>query len=298
MATLTVNPRTYSSYVPRLNSLALAPSACASDLCSLPVWPPVSPAPSLPQTHVNDPVTPFHGKSRAARNTSVNKASRKRRKRGRPKTHWTKQVARQRKFNPDRLRRIEVINLFAADRFASKIGLRPTSFITLRWSLTAGGEARINKRLSALLNAFRGWAKRQGIELAHIWVHENPDRGEPAFNTHLLANIPDTLRVAAAHWLMKWLGGAAGAIDMQPRRCPGWNKPDDRVSYMCKGTDRATAIKFRLIRKHGWDFAQGKVEFQRSGTSRNINAKARWAANFSDSDEFCDQYRAREGMAA
>lgn len=172
-------------------------------------------------------------------------------------------------------------------------------FITIRWALTADGEACINKRWSALLNAFRIWAGRQGIELAHIWVHERPPRDEPSFNTHLLANIPDTLRAAATEWLMKWLGGAAGAIDMQPRRCPGWNKPDDRVSYMCKGTDRATAIKFRLIRKHGWDFNQGIVPFKRSGTSRNINTKARWAADFSDTvktgnREFCDQYaRAR-----
>ena len=152
-----------------------------------------------------------------------------------------------------------------------------------------------------MLNGLRIWADRQGFELAHIWVHENPDRGEPAFNTHLLANISDTLRVAASHWLMKRLGGAAGAIDIQRRVCPGWNKPDDRVAYMCKGTDWATARckEFRLVRKHGWDCHQGIVPFKRSGTSRNINAKARWAADFSDTvktgnREFCDQYaRAR-----
>lgn len=299
MATLTVNPPSYYSYVPRLNSLAMAPSACASDLRFLSVTPPASPAPSFPNQIHSDPCIPFQGRSRAARNTAATNDRRKPKKRGRPKTHWTKQAARQRKFNPDRLRRIEVINLFAADRFASKTGRRLTTFITIRWALTAGGEAYINKRWSALLNAFRIWAGRQGINLAHIWVHENPDRGEPAFNTHLLANIPDTLRAAATAWLMKWLCGAAGAIDTQPRRCPGWNKPDDRVSYMCKGTDRATAIKFRLIRKHGWDCYQGKVEFQRSGTSRNINAKARWSADFSDTyktgvSEFSDQYaRAR-----
>jgi hypothetical protein len=265
------------------------------------VGPPASPAPSLPQTHVNDPCIPFQGKSRAARNTATTNNRRKPKKRGRPKTHWTKQAARQRKFNPKCLRRIEVANLFDADRFASRTGLRFTSFVSIRWSLTAHGETDIRRRWTALLNGLRIWADRQGFELAHIWVHENPDRGEPAFNTHLLANIPDTLRAAATEWLMKRLGGAAGAIDMQRRVCPGWNKPDDRVSYLCKGTDWATARskEFRLIRKHGWDCYQGIVPFQRSGTSRNINAKARWAADFSDTvktgnREFSDQYaRAR-----
>lgn len=238
-------------------------------------------------------MSPFQGKSRAARNTVGSKASRKRKKRGRPKKHWTLQVARQRRRCPERLRRVEVVNLFAADRFASKTGRRLASFITIRWALTAHGEADINGRWKVLLNALRIWADRQGLELAHIWVHENPPRDEPAFNTHLLVNIPDSLRVAAAEWLVKQLGGSAGAIDVQPRRCPGWNKPDDRVAYMCKGTDRATAVKFRLIRKHGWDFNQGKIEFQRSGTSRNINAAARRAG------EFSDQYaRVREEQAA
>lgn len=280
MATPPVNPPTYYSYVPRLNSPAKAPSV--PDLCSVSVGPPASQAPSLSNQIYIGPLSPFQGKSRAARNTVGSRESRKRKKRGRPKKHWTKQAARQRKFNPDRLRRVEVANLFAADRFASKIGLRLTTFITIRWALTAHGEADIRGRWKALLNGLRIWADRQGFDLAHCWVHENPPRDEPAFNTHLLANIPETLRVAATEWLVKQLGGSAGAIDVQPRRCPGWNKPDDRVAYMCKGTDRATAVKFRLIRKHGWDFNQGKIEFQRSGTSRNINAAARRAGEFRD----------------
>lgn len=220
-----------------------------------------------------------------------NKASRKRKKRGRPPTHWTKQVARQRQFNPYRLRRVEVANLFAADRFASKSGRRLVTFVSIKWSLTALGESNIQGRWKALLNGLRIWADRQGFELTHIWVHENPPRDDPTFNTHLLCSIPTDQRVAATEWLMKQLGGSAGAIDLQPRICPGWNKPDDRVSYMCKGTDWATARsrEFNLIRKHGWDFNQGKIEFKRSGTSRNINAKAR------DAGEFSEQYaRVRE----
>jgi hypothetical protein len=202
----------------------------------------------------------------------------------------------QRRHNPYRLRRVEVVNLFEADRFASKIGRRLTTFITIRWALTDRGEADIRRRWPVLLNAFRNWASRQGVELAHIWVHENPPRDEPSFNTHLLANIPADLREAAAAWLVKALGGSAGAVDVQPRTAPGWNKPCDRVSYMAKGTDWATARRreFSLIRKHGWDFNQGQVDFQRSGSTRNINARARHGGGFDD-DEFCDQYaRARK----
>ena len=258
MATLTVNPPTYISYVFRQGL----------------------PAPYLVPDHVHSPAP--RSKSRPARNTVSCKASRKRKKRGRPKKHWTQQAARQRKFNPHRLRRVEVANLFAADSFASKTGRRFTTFITIRWALTAHGEADIRRRWTALLNGLRIWADRQGFELAHCWAHECPPRGEPSFNTHLLINIPPDLREAAAAWLVKRLGGSAGAIDVQPRVCPGWNKPDDRVSYLCKGTDKATAIKFRLIRKHGWDYNQGFIPFQRSGTTRNINANARKAGGFSD----------------
>jgi hypothetical protein len=306
MATLTVNPRRYC-YVPRLNSLTMAPSACAADLCSWSVTPPASQAPSLPNQIYSKSYAPLQGKSRAARNTVSSKASRKRKKRGRPKKRNRCVTAQyQRRHNPHLLRRIDVINLFAADRFASKTGRRFTAFITIRWALTAHGETDIRKRWTALLNAFRIWAKQKhGLELAHIWVHENPDRDEPAFNTHLLANIPADLRAAATAWLMKRLGGSAGAVDVQPRTAPGWNKPCDRVSYMAKGTDYATAVKFRLIRKHGWDFKQGEVQFQRhgkrSGGTRNINARARHEGGFDAASvpEFRDQYaRAREELAA
>lgn len=98
----------------------------------------------------------------------------------------------------------------------------------------------------------------------------------------------------------KDVGTVDGAIDIQPRTYIHWNKPDRRISYMCKGTDCATAMKYRLITEKGWDFNQGIVPFQRSGTSRNINAASRIA--FSDalkgSPEFQDQCApAREGAA-
>lgn len=104
-------------------------------------------------------------------------------------------------------------------------------------------------------------------------VHENPPAAEPSFNSHLLANIPTTLHAAAAQWLMKRLGGAADAIHIRPRVCPGW-AADETLHYMLKGTDYQTALRFHLIRKQGWKFNQGIVPFRRCTTSRNINAAA------------------------
>lgn len=227
------------------------------------------------------------------------KPSRRRRhKLGRPRSHWAKRDAYQRRHCPDRLRRCEVDNLIAADRFAARTGRRLTTFITLRWFLTRDGEQDIRGRWSTLLNAFRIWADRRGFELAHVWVHENPPRDEPAFNTHLLANVPAQHWPALTAWLEKQLAALDGAVDMQPRTSRDWLKPDRRISYLCKGTDRATAMKNRLITEKGWDYNQGVVPFQRSGTSRNINAASRefldafTHANRHDSEQYAP---AREG---
>lgn len=222
---------------------------------------------------------------------SPRRRHRKRLKRGRPKGHWAKRDAYQRRHCPSRLRRCEVENLLAADRFASATGRRLKTFITVRWSNTLRGENNIRGRWVALLNGFRIWAARRGFELSHCWVHDNPPRSEPAFNTHVLANVPPEHRQALWAWLVKQLGAFDRAIDIQPRTSIHWNKPDRRISYMLKGTDRATAMKFRLITEKGWDFNQGIVPFQRSGTSRNINATAR--------AEFREKYaHAREVTAA
>lgn len=124
-------------------------------------------------------------------------------KKGRPKEHWSKRVANQRRHCPSRLRRREVENIHAADRFASVTGRRLETFITVRWSLTLPGEINIRSRWSAFLNAFRIWASRRGFELAHCWVHENPPYSKLAFNSHILANVPPSHRKTLLAWLVK-----------------------------------------------------------------------------------------------
>lgn len=204
---------------------------------------------------------------------------RRKRGRGRPKRKAHALTSRYlRRHQPEKLRRTEVEKLIRADRFATRTGRALITFITIRWALTARGEANINGRFSDLLNALRIWASRRGIEWAAIAVHENPPSDEPAFNTHVLCNIPGTLHLAFTEWLVKQLGGSAGAIHIRPRMCPGC--ADETLSYMLKGTDYLTAKRFNLIRPQGWKYDQGIVPFRRCTVSRNIGtaAIAAWKA--------------------
>ena len=152
-----------------------------------------------------------------------------------------------------------------------------------------------------MLNAARQWLSRRGIEWTAIAVHENPPSDKPAFNTHILCNIPSTLHMAFTEWLVKQLGGSAGAIHIRPRVCPGW-EADETRSYMLKGCDYLTAKRFDLIRPQGWKFDQGIVPFRRCTVTRNINAAAiaAWKSGTpkGGSREFRDQYtRARKAAA-
>jgi hypothetical protein len=198
-----------------------------------------------------------------------------RRKLGRPRSKaWAKTARYLRSHQPKRLRRTEVLKLIQADQFATRTGRRLGTFITLRWHKTALGEAAINRRFSDLLNAARIWVSRRGIEWTALAVHENPPPSDkPTFNTHVLCNIPGTLHLAFTEWLVKQLGGSAGAIHIRPRVCPGWDA-DETLSYMLKGTDKATAMRFHLIRKRGWKYDQGIVPFRRCTVSHNIGTAA------------------------
>jgi hypothetical protein len=228
-----------------------------------------------------------NGRDTDAHNNSYPSGKRKRRKRGRPCKAWHLRPKYLRRFSEKRLRPQEVANLIDADRFATRTRRRLETFVTIRWAHTVMGEIHIHARWLKLLNAFRIWASRHGLELAHCWAHENPPRHEPAFNSHMLANIPPALRPVLASWLAAQIGARDGAIRIEPRTSADWRKPDARIAYMVKGTDWATARKHRLVSEKGWDFQQGVIPFKRCGTSANLSPRIR------------DQYaRARDGMAA
>ena len=261
---------------------------CSASSHGTPASGPVLPSPSQP-------------KPRAARNTGGRK---RRRKRGRPRSKaWSKTARYLRRHQPARLRRTEVLKLIRADQFATRTGRHLGAFVTVRWAETAQGETAINRRFSSLLNAARLWASRRGIEWTAIGVHENPPSTMPAFNTHLLCNIPIARLVTFGEWLRKQLGGSAGAVHIRPRSCPGF-AADETLSYALKGTDYATVKHLRLISKRGWKHAQGIVPFRRCTVTRNLNPAA--IAAWTDSTRFSDAIknrvsapiRAREGLAA
>jgi hypothetical protein len=147
--------------------------------------------------------------------------------------------------------------------------------LTLRWALTADGEGDIARRWTRFLNALRIWAARRAINLAYLWVHENPPRDEPTFNTHCLLNVPASYRLEFHAMAERHFRAAGSAVHVQPRTCPGYVGPD-RLAYMLKGCDKVSAWKFHLIDPvKGWDYAQGRVTCKRAGTSNNIGATAR-----------------------
>ena len=199
---------------------------------------------------------------------------RRKRRQGRPKAHWATRSVNQRARNTKRLKRCQVENLIAADGFAALTQRRLCTFVSIRWAYTEGGETNISKRWGALLRGAAQWCIRRGFEWTAIWAHENPPRQDTAFNTHILCSIPDCFKREFEAYLNRHLGAFPKAVDLRRRSSPGWSN-SERLGYICKGTDKATAWKYRLIGRNGWDYAQGEVTFKRCGTSKNIGIKAR-----------------------
>ena len=196
----------------------------------------------------------------------------KKAKRGRPKKKaWSLRSQFLRRHSTKYLRRTEVENLIAADAFATRTGQPLVAFVSIRWAYTRDGEANICGRWATLLNSLRIWASRNGITWHAIGVHENPERLTPAFNSHLLANIPVHLHGALAEWLRKQLAGEPEAVDVRLRASTNWLK-DNTLRYVLKGADPQTAHRYGIRYS-----PQGIVPFRRCTTTRNINACAREA---------------------
>lgn len=213
-------------------------------------------------------MSPSPEQNRQSKSASAPK-SRPRKKRGRPKSKaWSKRSEFLRRHQPKYLRRNQVTRLIAADNFATRIGHPLKTFISIRWIYSSDGEANINRRFSALLNALRIWCSRHGITWHAIAVHENPDKSHPAFNTHILASIPSRLHGELTDWLQKRLGGSPEAIDVRKRVSVNWNK-DGTLRYILKGSDPQTARGFGIRYKN-----QGIVDFRRCTMTRNLNANA------------------------
>ena len=235
-------------------------------------------------------MSPSPEQNRQSKSASAPK-SRPRKKRGRPKSKaWSKRSEFLRRHQPKYLRRNQVDGLVAADNFATRIGHPLKAFISIRWIYSADGEAHINRRFSALLNALRIWCSRHGITWHAIAVHENPEKSSPALNTHILASIPAHLHVELTDWLRERVGGSPEAIDVRRRVSTNWNR-DRTLRYILKGSDPQTARSYGIHYMN-----QGIVVFRRCTMTRNLNAKAREAWKLSgriemDAGKCPDTYR-------
>jgi hypothetical protein len=208
--------------------------------------------------------------------TRVGRADAKphRKKLGRPKKPWHLPVSYQRRRNDKRLRRWQVEELIEADVFARRHSLSLVTFGTIRWGRTKRGEEDVPARWTAFWKGLGSWAKREGIELAYLYTHENPERVDGGLNSHFLTSVPAALRPAFDKRAGQLLDGNEGSVLIEARCQP--RRADTRLRYMLKGTDRPTAIKYRLIEpQKGWDYAQGLISHKRAGTSANIGKAAR-----------------------
>lgn len=196
-------------------------------------------------------------------------SKRKRKKRGRPKVHWSKRASRARMRDPRFLRRDQVQRAFAADLRAEALGLSLKVFVSVRWSLTDREEVNIARRWTNFLSSFGRWCRLRSLRPAFIWVHENPPKATPSFNTHMLVNVPiDLMEDLKCFMMAHFRAHSDSAVDVRNRTAYGFSKRE-RLAYMLKGTDRATAMKYHLFGKSGaWKGSQGCIPFKRIGFSR------------------------------
>ncbi len=197
-------------------------------------------------------------------------------KRG-PKTLWMRRAKYQRAKNRKRLKPAQVHGLREADTFARKLGFHLNTFLTVTWSLTHFGDVSFDtEKAPAILKEFRRrvaqWLKARKVHLFWIYVHEN--RGLN-FHTHIMLHIPPVFAAEFEAMAARLAGSISeSAVDVQPRNRPG--NFQNRLDYMCKGTDPVTARQLRL----GPTSDQGEIECKRCGWSENLGQRARMKPGF------------------
>lgn len=172
----------------------------------------------------------------------------------------------------DNIKDNQADELDSADKYASKIGLKLNTFITVAWHccqdrLTAANWSRCTKKLGRLM-------RRLGVTSAWVYVHESPvsKLGDDIPNTHFLAHRDRRVSRAAFVKIFETAFSAnEGGIDIRDRVIG--NRRDETLAYMLKGV-RADSKRHRSKRKKG---PQGVITFKRVGTTQNIGKAARTA---------------------
>jgi hypothetical protein len=191
--------------------------------------------------------------------------ARRGRKRG-PKTPWQRRARYLRRRCPERLKPNQIADLCAADGFARWQGFSLNYFATLRFPQPATalrdfrrGQDRVGK-----------WLRRAGSELrwAYVWEARN------GFHVHALINLPGKAFIPALEALRR----AFPTCDVDLRsRLPG-----KHLAYIFKGTDVATHLRAvgRSMSRRIKPRSQGCIPWKRAGSTQNISANARKAAEW------------------
>ena len=183
----------------------------------------------------------------------------------------------------------QIANLIAAERHAREIGLPFTRMVTIHWEAADVGLPDMAKATGHFTDLMAKALARHGCGTAWLWVHENGD-GKGG-HCHLLAHVPANLVPALTGLQRGWLRRITGkpyrakVIKSEPiggRLGLELGNPDlhlanleAALAYVLKGASLEAASRFGLARME----PGGRVIGKRCGTSQNIGAKARRAAN-------------------
>lgn len=185
------------------------------------------------------------------------------RKRG-PKTAWQNRAQYNRAKCELRLKPCQILNLAAADAFASKINQPLNCYITIKFSERGHPMQAFRVGSKRLSQRYR----RLGGELSWLYVWE----AVGGFHVHALAHVPHRAR---PDFSQATALAFAGHDVLLKHRSAG----PSAMAYLCKGTDMVTHWKLRgpsrVTAKK-----QGCILWKRCGCSENIGRKARERAGF------------------
>lgn len=204
------------------------------------------------------------------------------------------------------------LNLIAGFKYAEYIGYPMTTHVTVLWSLVSGypkagsiaeQSSFARKRTGEIMSAFADFCRYRSLPNCVAYVLENsPHRiknFEKLVHSHVAFHVPEEYYDDFERLLPDWVFGKrtknrhANALHVAPHQ----SGPDTLMRYMLKAADPVAIVSLpdgelialgELVRRYApnvatdpatWD--QGVIHGKRVGLSRQIDQKARTAADFS-----------------
>lgn len=203
------------------------------------------------------------------------------------------------------------LNLIHGFKYAEYIGCPMTTHVTVLWSLVSGypkagsieeQSSFARKRTGEVMSAFADFCRYRSLPNCIAYVLENsPHRVknlEKLVHSHIALHVPDEHFEAFSRLLPDWAFGkrTKRRHDNAVKITVHDTGPDTLMAYLLKGTDRTALVALpdgelialpELVRSFApnvatdpatWD--QGLIHGKRAGLSRQIDQKARTAADF------------------